>query len=114
VTIVEGLSFGYVIQRLPPGRLPYPRWRFELWHGDRMEAAGWRLTERDALRALRAHGSRVGHRLFGLRPPDAAPRGGGAPSFRPGAQVRVQDGAVSFSLVPRHLEAPVRRVAAPH
>ena len=67
---VDGLSFSYVLHELPPGRLPFRRWRFELWHGARLEAAGWRTTERDAVRALRKHGSRVGHRMFGLRPPE--------------------------------------------
>ena len=100
---VDGLSFSYVLHDLPPGRLPFRRWRFELWHGARLEAAGWRMSERDAARALRTHGSRVGHRMFGLRPPvnDGPP-----PAFRPGAQIRVQHGAVTFSLVPRNLDRP--------
>jgi hypothetical protein len=103
VPTVDGLSFSYVLHELPPGRLPFRRWRFELWHGARLEAAGWRTTERDALRALRKHGSRVGHRIFGLRPPDTDGRG---PLFRPGTAVRVQHGAVTFSLVPRNLDRP--------
>ena len=32
--IVEGLSFSYVLHELPRDRLPFRRWRFELWHGD--------------------------------------------------------------------------------
>ena len=70
---VEGLSFSYVLHELPRDRLPFRRWRFELWHGARLEAAGWRTTERDALRALHKHGSRVAHRMFGLRPPAGTP-----------------------------------------
>jgi hypothetical protein len=101
--IVEGLSFSYVVHELPRDRLPFRRWRFELWHGARLEAAGWRTTERDALRALHKHGSRVAHRMFGLRPPADAPRGGG---LRPGASVRVLHGGIAFALVPRALEAP--------
>ena len=100
---VDGLSFKYVLHELPPGRLPFRRWRFELWHGARMEGAGWRMSERDAARALRAHGSRVGHRIFGLRPPPAEKS---APAFRPGAAVRMHHGAVTFSLVPRNLDRP--------
>ena len=100
---VDGLSFTYVLHELPPGRLPFRRWRFELWHGARLEAAGWRMSERDAARALRTHGSRVGHRMFGLRPPDSQVDG---PTFLPGAAVRVQHGAVTFSLVPRNLDRP--------
>ena len=100
---VDGLSFNYVLHELPPGRLPFRRWRFELWHGARLEAAGWRMTERDAVRALHVHGSRVGHRMFGLRPPATE----GKPAwFRPGAAVRVQHGAITFSLVPRNLDRP--------
>jgi hypothetical protein len=101
--IVEGLSFSYVVHEVPRDRLPFRRWRFELWHGPRLEAAGWRTTERDALRALHKHGSRVAHRMFGLRPPADGPRGGG---LRPGASVRVSHGGIAFSLVPRALETP--------
>jgi hypothetical protein len=103
--IVEGLSFSYVLHELPRGRLPFRRWRFELWHGARLEAAGWRTSERDAVRALRAHGSRVAHRMFGLRPQTDARR---APveAFQPGSTVRVLDGGIAFSLVPKQLEAP--------
>jgi len=103
VPIVEGLSFAYVLHELPPGRLPFRRWRWELWHGATLEAAGWRLTERDAKRALRTHAARVGHRIFGLRDPAHDP---GVPDFRPGAAVRVRAGAIAFALVPRHLERP--------
>jgi hypothetical protein len=103
VPTVDGLSFSYVLHELPPGRLPFRRWRFELWHGARLEAAGWRTSERDAARALRTHGSRVGHRMFGLRPP---PSEATEPAFYPGAAVRVQHGAVTFSLVPRNLDRP--------
>ena len=108
--IVEGLSFSYALHELPPGRFPFRRWRWELWHGARLEAAGWRLSERDAARALRLHGSRVGHRLFGLRlpgePADAKP-------FSPGAVVRVRHGAVAVALVPVGLDEPVALVGAP-
>jgi hypothetical protein len=111
--IVEGLTFSYALHELPPGRLPFRRWRWELWHGARLEAAGWRLSQRDATRALRMHGSRVGHRLFGLRPPEHADAEPDPPAdFRPGAAVRVRHGAVAFALVPVHLEAPDPLTAA--
>ena len=103
--VVEGLSFGYVVHELPRDRLPFPRWRFELWHGARLEAAGWRSSERDALRALGKHGSRVAHAMFGLRPPVTTAPAGGA-GFRPGAVVRLNHGGVAFSLVPRQLDDP--------
>ncbi len=102
MAVVEGLSFAYALHELPPGRFPFRRWRWELWHGARLEAAGWRITQRDALRALRQHGSRVGHRLFGLTPPpdDDGP----LPHFRPGVAMRMRHGAVAFALVPVHLD----------
>jgi hypothetical protein len=98
---VEGLSFSYVLHEMPRGRFPFRRWRFELWHGARLEAAGWRTNERDAAGALRRHGSRVGHAMFGLCAPANEPGG----AFAPGASVRVEHGAVAFALVPRHLDA---------
>lgn len=101
VTKVEGLSFSYVLHEMPRGRFPFRRWRFELWHGPRLEAAGWRTSERDAAGALRRHASRVGHAMFGLRAPGSDPGG----AFSPGASVRVEHGAVAFALVPRHLDA---------
>jgi hypothetical protein len=102
--IVEGLSFSYVLHELPRDRLPFRRWRFELWHGARLEAAGWRTSERDALRALRKHASRVAHAMFGLRPPgDELP---GGPALRPGAAVRMTHGGIAFALVPRQLDVP--------
>ncbi|MBX5441494.1 MAG: hypothetical protein IRZ32_08195 [Solirubrobacteraceae bacterium] len=110
MAVVEGLSFSYRLYELPPGRLPFRRWRWELWHGSTLEAAGWRLTERDAARALRLHASRVGHRLFGLRPP--ADDGAG-PDVRPGAAVRVRHGAVAFTLLPAGFEAPAPLAVAP-
>ncbi len=100
--VVEGLAFHYALHELPLGRLPFRRWRWELWHGARLEAAGWRVSQRDAVRALRLHGSRVGHRLFGLTPPHEDAES--IPAFRPGAAVRVSHGAVAFALVPVHLE----------
>ncbi len=103
--VVEGLTFSYALHELPPGRLPFRRWRFELWYGPRLEAAGWRLSERDAARALRTHASRVGHAVFGLRAPEED-EGVGLPGFRPGSAVRVHAGAIAFALVPRHLEVP--------
>jgi hypothetical protein len=99
--VVEGLSFAYALHELPLGRFPFRRWRWELWHGGCLEAAGWRLSERDATRALRQHASRVGHRLFGLAPPDDARP---VPAFQPGAAVRVRHGGLAFALVPVHLE----------
>jgi hypothetical protein len=102
---VEHLAFKYVLHELPLGRLPFRRWRFELWHGSQLHAAGWRMSERDALRALRSHASRVGHEMFGLRAPDEDPRTLGPP-LRSGSAVRIHHGAIAFSLAPRQLDEP--------
>jgi hypothetical protein len=101
---VEGLTLAYSLYVLPPGRFPFHRWRWELWHGARLVAAGWRTSRPHAERALRAHAGDFGHSLFGLRPPrvDPAPE---AP-FRPGASVRLQAGSVAMLLVPRAISAP--------
>lgn len=105
---VQGLTFRYALHELPPGRLPFARWRWELWHGERLEAAGWRVTQADAARALRRHGSRVGHRLFGLRSPGDDGPGDVGP--RPGAVAHVHHGAVAFALTPLGAaQAPERR-----
>ena len=73
---VEGLEFAYALYPLPPGRLPFRRWRWELWHGANLVAAGWRLARPDAGRALRVHAAEFGHRLFGLPVPARDPRAG--------------------------------------
>jgi hypothetical protein len=113
VPTVAGLEFAYALYRLAPGRIPFTRWRWELWHGASLVAAGWRITRADAARALRVHAAEFGHRLFGLRPPDRAtlPAAGHLPA---GMTERVEAGPVAFVLRPRALEAAaVSRLAAP-
>src|SRR5438093_12543411 len=100
---VEGLEFRYALHVLPPGRLPFARWRWELWHGERMLAAGWRVSERDAGRALCKHAAVFAHRLFGLRPPERAP----VAELRPGASRRLALGPITCRLVPRGPEPAV-------
>jgi hypothetical protein len=108
---VHGLEFAYALHELPPGRLPFRRWRWELWHGAKLEAAGWRVSQRDAVRALGSHAARVAHRFFGLgapaRGPVAVPD-----AARPGMTLRIEAGGVAVSLRPRHLEAPVTALGA--
>ena len=69
---VEGIRFGYQLHPLPLGRFGFRRWRYELWHGNHLHAAGWCTTRRLAERALRRHATRVGHAMFGLTPSPAA------------------------------------------
>ena len=73
---ISGLQFDYALYALPPGRLPFRRWRWELWHGANLVAAGWRLARPDAGRALRVHAAEFGHRLFGLPVPERHPATG--------------------------------------
>ncbi len=103
--IVEGLQFGYALHPLPPGRLPFHRWRWELWHGATLIAAGWRLTRPQAGRALRMNASEFGHRLFGLPVPPRDERAA-AGDLVPGRAERVAIGAITCRLVPRALETP--------
>jgi hypothetical protein len=97
-------ELSYVLHQLPPGRFPFRRWRWELWHGPSLLATGWRTSERQAERALRTAASRFTHRLVGLhplRPDQTAVRRG---TF-PGGTAHVDCGAVSCLLVPRALGA---------
>ena len=66
---VHGLEFSYSLYLLPPGRMPFRRWRWELWHGPQLVAAGWRLGRPEAGRALRVYAAEHGHKLFGLPVP---------------------------------------------
>jgi hypothetical protein len=106
VPTVEGLTFAYALYQLPPGRLPFRRWRWELWHGANLVAAGWRLGRPDAGRALRVHAAEFGHRLFGLPVPARDPRTGRG-DLRPGTSERLAIGPISCTQVPRALEVPV-------
>lgn len=102
---VEGLRFSYALHPLPPGRLPLRRWRWELWHGSTMVAAGWRLSRPQAGRALRVHAAAFGHRLFGLPEPSVEAYAA-AGDIRPGASEQLAIGPITCLLVPRALEAP--------
>jgi hypothetical protein len=102
---VQGLELAYALYALPPGRLPFRRWRWELWHGTALVAAGWRLSRAEAARALRVQAGEFGHRMFGLRPPARDPRAGRG-DLRPGASERLAIGPITCVLVPRALERP--------
>jgi hypothetical protein len=96
------LELHYDLRVIAPGRMPFRRWRWELWHGATLLATGWRTSERHAERALRTAASRFAHRAMGVTPlrPEltAVPDG-----FRPGMTARVECGAASCLLVPRVL-----------
>ena len=102
---VHGLEFAYSLYPLPPGRFPFKRWRWELWHGAQLIAAGWRLSRPDAGRALRLYAADHGHRLFGLPAPrrhERLARG----DLHPGTTERLMIGPITALLVPRALERP--------
>jgi hypothetical protein len=105
VPTVEGLQFSYALHELPPGRLPFRRWRWELWHGATMIAAGWRISRPQAGRALRLTAAEFGHRLFGLPAPNRHPDAGHG-DLQPGSAERLAIGSITCLLVPRSLELP--------
>ncbi len=63
----ETIGLSYDLHPMPRGRVSFHRWRWELWHGPRLLAAGWRLHPLEAQRTLRIHAVRYAHRLNGLR-----------------------------------------------
>jgi hypothetical protein len=71
--ITDPLELSYALHLLPRGRVAFRRWRWELWHGPQLLAAGWRLSALQAQRALGGHAFRYIHRMHGLHPlrPDA-------------------------------------------
>lgn len=92
-------TFSYTIEPLPPSVLGR-RWRWQLYRGERMLAAGWHYGERQALGALRTAASRAIHELAGivaLRPERATTEG----RFFPGATVEISSGPLRCVLVPR-------------
>jgi hypothetical protein len=66
--IIEPIQLTYRLHLLPAGRIPFRRWRWELWHGAQLLAAGWRVSALHAQRAMRVHALRYAHRLHGLHP----------------------------------------------
>jgi hypothetical protein len=96
-------EYSYTVEPMPPSRLGR-RWRWTLFNGERLLAAGWRLSERAALRGLRTAAARAAHEAAGLRvlrPERIWPDDG----FRPGMTARLEAGAVACVLAPRELVA---------
>jgi hypothetical protein len=98
--IAEPIELAYALHLLAPGRIGFRRWRWELWHGPQLVAAGWRVTAPHAQRALRTHASRYAHRLHGLHP--LRPEDAQTPdSPWRGQPVTVDCGALRVQLTPR-------------
>ncbi|MBV9819303.1 MAG: hypothetical protein JOZ07_13295 [Solirubrobacterales bacterium] len=66
--MTEPIELTYDLHLLPAGRVSFRRWRWALWSGPTLLAAGWRLSPLHAQRALRARALRHVHRLHGLHP----------------------------------------------
>jgi hypothetical protein len=99
---VDPLELSYVLHPLPVNRIAFRRWRWELWHGPQLLAAGWRLNVLHAQHALRAHAVRYAHRRLGvhvLRPDAAHP----AETMWGERRVAVDWGDLRVVLTPRDL-----------
>jgi hypothetical protein len=110
--MIEPIELSYALMLLPAGRLAFRRWRWELWHGPQLLAAGWRLDPRAAQRALRVHALRYAHRRHGLHllHPE---RDAEAEAGWPGSTVAVGAGDVRVVLRPRQdPEAPAESLSA--
>ena len=108
----DPIELHYALEHLPAGRFPFRRWRWELWNGGQLLAAGWRLNPLHAQRALRVGALRHAHRALGLYPlhlesdhtPETAWNGG---------PVNVDWGELRVVLTPRAmLEAPEQLAAS--
>jgi hypothetical protein len=100
--MTEPIELSYALFLLPASHVAFRRWRWELWHGTQLLAAGWRLNVLHAQRALRVHALRYVHRLHGLHllRPDA----GHPPEVAwDGEPVAVDSGHLRVLLTPRPL-----------
>jgi hypothetical protein len=92
-------EFQYEMRLLPRGRFMFRRWRWELWHGAVLRASGWRMSPRDAERALRTAAAYWAHELQGV--PGRPERARALDRFALGATVRIDCGGVACVLTPR-------------
>lgn len=97
--MLEPIELSYALVLLPAPPLAFRRWRWELWHGPQLLAAGWRTGVGAAQRALQVHALRYAHRRLGLHllRPDLAAESN---EWR-GASVAVENGGVRVLLHPR-------------
>ena len=109
--MTDPIELSYALDLLPAGRFPFRRWRFELWNGPLMLAAGWRLNPLHAQRALRMRALRHAHRVHGLHPLHLE-FGHQPETTWPGGPVTIDWGELRVVLTPRAAVAPVARVAS--
>ena len=102
--MIEPIELTYELHLLPRGRIAFRRWRYELWHGPQLLAAGWRLSALHAQRAVGAHALRYAHRVHGLHPLRPDHLGAAEPDAHwSGRQVALQSGDLRVTLTPRAL-----------
>lgn len=93
-------EFEYHLELMPRGRFTFRRWRYELWHGATLRAAGWRTSPRSAERALHKAAAHWSHVSLGLAPIEPE-RVRALDRFALGATLRVDSGEVACVLAPR-------------
>ncbi|HEX8975668.1 MAG TPA: hypothetical protein VF781_04065 [Solirubrobacteraceae bacterium] len=98
--MIEPVELTYELELLPPGRTPFRRWRWSLWHGAQLLAAGWRVSAIHAQRAMRVHALRYAHRVNGLHPLRVDQALAAAPTWVRGP-VAVEWGDLRVVLTPR-------------
>jgi hypothetical protein len=100
--MIEPIELTYELHLLPRGRMSFRRWRYELWHGPHLLAAGWRLSALHAQRAVGSHAIRYAHRVHGLHPlhPD---RASDQEAPWSGGRVALESGDLRVMLTPRAL-----------
>ncbi len=104
LTMLEPIELTYELHLLPHGRISFRRWRYELWHGPRLLAAGWRLSALHAQRAVGAHAIRYAHRVHGLHPLHPEQAAAGEPQAPwSGRRVALESGDLRVMLTPRAL-----------
>ena len=100
--MTDPIELNYALDLLPAGRFPFCRWRWELWSGGQLLAAGWRLHPLHAQRSLRVRALRHAHRVYGLHPlhldGDSAPE-----TVWAGGPVTIDWGELRVVLTPRTL-----------
>lgn len=101
--MIEPIELTYELHLLPRGRVSFRRWRYELWQGPQLLAAGWRLSALHAQRAVGAHAIRHAHRVHGLHAlhPDRAAPAEETPWA--GTRVALESGDLRVMLTPRAL-----------
>jgi hypothetical protein len=110
--MTEPIELNYVLDLLPAGRFPFRRWRWELWSGGLLLAAGWRLNPLHAQRALRMRALRHAHRVHGLHPLHLENGTGAEPKWA-GGPVTIDWGELRVVLTRRAVRQPGARLAAP-